>query len=245
MATRIAAHTTGCGQLLDPNTDNRSTIHAPRASGPINREVNFQRELTSAHRRPPLTQAATPVIRLATAADLPYVVSLQKRFTDELGFLPATALQEWIDRGHVTLALENGDPCAYVVTRERVQSARWCRPLSQLAVQMDAQRRSIGLALLDRVARRAQTQLLEGLQCWVASDIDAIEFFKAAGFTAICSRKPQNARRRDLILFRRSLQPFEPANFWTPPAVAGCRPQRIPGRPDQPLIAYRRPAPAP
>lgn len=196
----------------------------------------FHRELTSKHRKPPYKQAADVVIRLATLADLPYLISLQKRFTNQLGFMPAKAFEEWINGDHVELAMENGDPAGYILTRERVNSARWCRPLTQVAVQVDAQRRSVGLALLDRVARRATQELLEGLQCWVAADIAAVDFFKAAGFTAICSRAPRNARRRTLILFRKSLQPFDNSDFFSPPRVAGCRPTLLRGTTATPLL---------
>lgn len=179
---------------------------------------------------------AVPKIRVAKAADLRFVVALQRRFTNELGFLPAVALAEWIARGHVHLVEENGDPAGYVVSRPRVNSARWCRPLTQVAVSMDAQRRHLGLALVDHVAERARTELLEAMQCWVAADIEAVDFFQAANFSTVAIRRPLNARQRPLILMRRSLQQFEPADFHKPPAVAGCRPTRIAGTPAEPLI---------
>jgi ribosomal protein S18 acetylase RimI-like enzyme len=176
---------------------------------------------------------------------LAYVVALQKRFTDQLGFMPRAALVEWIERRTVHVVEENGDPAGYILARERVNSARWCRPLTQVAVAMDAQRRRLGFALLRRVADLAKTELLEGLQCWVAQDIEAVDFFNAAGFIHVATRKPENARRRPLMLFRAALQHFEPGDFWTAPAVAGCRPSRIPGTPAAPLFTARRQPPKP
>jgi hypothetical protein len=46
----------------------------------------------------------------AIPADLAYVVALQKRNGDAVGFIPRAALAEKIERNQVLLARENGDP---------------------------------------------------------------------------------------------------------------------------------------
>lgn len=201
--------------------------------------MRFHFELTSARRTPPKKVPAEPTIRIASLADLPYVVSLQKRFTNELGFLPTAALSAWIERSCVLLVEENGDPAGYVVQRPRLNTARWCRPLTQVAVAMDAQRRHLGLALLRRVATDAHRELLEGLQCWVAADIEAVDFFTSANFEVIARRRPRNVRGRELLLMRASLQPFKPANFSTIPPIAGCRPSRILVNANEPIFVGR------
>ncbi len=180
----------------------------------------------SCRRHPPLDVS----IRIARAADRCFIDSLQKRFSNQLGFLPDQALREYIDASRVLLALENGEPAGYVITRPRLNSARWCRPLTQVAVCMDAQRRHIGLQLLDRVSLDAHNDLLEGLQCWVRDGIDAVAFFKTADFSLIGTRDSENARGRRLLLFRKPLQRFLPHGFTNPPTVAGCIPRRTAGQ---------------
>lgn len=197
----------------------------------------FLREFTKTCRRRPLTQPGQSHIRTATATDLNYVVHLQKKYTDQLGFLPTAALDAWINRNCVKIIEENGHPAGYILARHRLNSARWCRPLTQVAVAMDAQRRHNGLELLRSVATDAYGQLFEALQCWVAADIEAVQFFTAAGFVQIGERRPQNARQRPLLLFRYSLQPNQPADFYKLPAIAGARPRRLIGTPAEPLFA--------
>jgi N-acetylglutamate synthase-like GNAT family acetyltransferase len=203
----------------------------------------FDYTLTSRRRKAPAKCSAEPIVRLATTADLSFILHLQRRFTNEVGFLPTAALEDWIDRRAVVLVEENAEPAGYAVVRPRVNSARWCRPVSQIAVAMDARRRHLGFALLAHVARHAQADLLEAIQCWTATDLEAVDFFKTAGFSIVATRSPQNVRRRSLHLMRASLQDFLPANFFTTPRVAGCRPTRIVGTPAEPLVCGRRNAP--
>lgn len=239
MASLIGADTTPSGRHLYPNTDKSNAAHADCSRRPINFCMMFHRSLSSRHRRAPLQTAATPFIRTATVADLHFIVHLQKKYTNELGFLPTAALVEWLEASAITIVEENGDPAGYVLARRRVNSARWCRPLTQVAICLDARRRHLGAALLDSVAAQAQNELLEGLQCWVAADIEAVDFFTSQGFQITATRAPDNARRRPLHLMRRSLQHFTPNGFYDPPRVAGCRPAIITGTPAEPLHVHR------
>lgn len=174
--------------------------------------------------------APEPVIRIATAADLPFVLQLQKKFSDQLGFLPSAALAQYIDWQRVHLVLENDVPAGYVLTRKNLRSARWCRPIIQTAVALDAQRRHNGIALVNHVSADSFRELQLGLQIWIAEDIEAVDFFRIAGFRRIVSRDSKNARGRRLVLMRKPLQPFLPGDFFTPPPVAGCRPTRTIGQ---------------
>jgi N-acetylglutamate synthase-like GNAT family acetyltransferase len=193
-------------------------------------------DATPRRRRAPERSTSVPSIRPATLADLPYVLNLQKRYTNEVGFLPTAAISAWIERGGVQLVLENNDPAGYVIARPRLNTARWCRPLSQVAVAMDAQRRHLGLALVRHVEQLAYGDLLEATQCWVADDIEAGDFFRAAGFVPIATRTPQNRRQRSLTLMRHALQSSTPADFFTIPPIAGCRPRRILNDPRRPIL---------
>ena len=85
------------------------------------------------------------VVVVATPADLAYVVELQKRNGEAVGFIPRAALSEKIDRGQIHLTTENGEPAGYLHHGSlAVPEVR----IFQAAVQYDARRRHHGLALL-------------------------------------------------------------------------------------------------
>src|SRR5215218_3775502 len=96
-----------------------------------------------------------PVDRIlpATPADLAYVVALQKRNGEALGFIPRAALSEKIDLGRIWLATENGDPAGYLHHGSlAVPEVR----IFQAAIQYDARRRHHGLALVANLMSRAR-----------------------------------------------------------------------------------------
>lgn len=129
--------------------------------------------------------AAGPV-RAATPADLAYVVALQKRNGEALGFIPRAALAEKIDLGRIWLARENGDPAGFLHHGSlAVPEVR----VFQAAVQYDARRRHLGLALVaDLVARaRAAGGRAVSLRC--LDFLDANDFWTAAGFSLV-AREP-------------------------------------------------------
>src|SRR5437762_2871913 len=60
----------------------------------------------------PLSEAGD--VRRATPVDLPFVVALQKRDHEALGFIPRAALAEKIERDQLLLVRENGDPAGFL-----------------------------------------------------------------------------------------------------------------------------------
>lgn len=176
------------------------------------------------HVKPGRSQSS---IRTATISDLKFIDALQRKFSNHLGFLPREALVEYVNSGLVTLVEENGEPAGYLAARRRLRSQKWLRPITQAAVCLDAQRRHLGIALVDHVAAVAYGDLLEGLQLWIADDLQEVSFFTAAGFVIVGKREPQNARQRRLLLMRKSLNPWIHGDFYKLPTVAGCVPRRI------------------
>lgn len=118
--------------------------------------------------------AVTP----ANSADLSYIVSLSKRHAEEVGFLTTSAMQAYLDRGRVTMALENGDPCGYFLTGGMAPRIR----IFQACVQLDARGLKHGQSLLaDLITRAAQRggQLLT-LHC--RDGLESNGFWTACGF---------------------------------------------------------------
>ena len=127
--------------------------------------------------------AAVPVSP-ATPGDLSYVVHLQKRHAGALGFIPRVALREKIDLGRVWLARENGQPAGFLhhgsLARPEVR-------IFQAAIQYDARRRHMGLALVNDLVRRAAGAGAAGVSLRCLSFLDANEFWRAAGFRLLAT----------------------------------------------------------
>ena len=118
----------------------------------------------------------------ATPADLAYVVALQKRNHEALGFIPRAALSEKIDLGRIWLTRENGDPAGYLHHGSlAVPEVR----IFQAAVQYDARRRHHGLALVADLVERAREAGARGISLRCLDFLDANDFWTAAGFKRI------------------------------------------------------------
>jgi hypothetical protein len=125
---------------------------------------------------------ATGAVVRATPADLAYVVALQKRNHEALGFIPRAALSEKIDRGHLWLARENGEPAGYLHHGSlAVPEVR----VFQAAVQYDARRRHHGLALVADFVARAKAAGARAASLRCLDFLDANDFWTAAGFSLI------------------------------------------------------------
>ena len=130
--------------------------------------------------------AASGPVRCATPADLAYVVALQKRNGEALGFIPRAALSEKIDLGHIWLARENGDPAGFLHHGSlAVPEVR----VFQAAVQYDARRRHLGLALVADLVDRARAAGGRAVSLRCLDFLDANDFWTAAGFSLV-GREP-------------------------------------------------------
>jgi N-acetylglutamate synthase-like GNAT family acetyltransferase len=128
-----------------------------------------------------LEPAPAGVLR-ATPSDLSYVVHLQKQHHHALGFIPRVALQEKIDLGRIWLATENGEPAGFLhhgsLAGEEVR-------IFQAAVQYDARRRHLGLALVRHLLRRAAAAGARGVSLRCLSSLEANDFWRVAGFSLL------------------------------------------------------------
>lgn len=163
------------------------------------------------------------LIRTATARDMSFVLELQQRHSNALGFLPRAALDWYIDAGRLSLVLENGDPAGYIVGRDKLRWNIALRPITQAAIDYSAQRRHHGLRLVARAALDAREAGQMAIQAMCREDLDSNAFWKAAGFEEIGRYAPQTARQKNMICWRLRLTNFTPAWFNIMPPVAGWR----------------------
>lgn len=166
-------------------------------------------------------------LRIAGPGDLQYVIALSKKFTNEIGFLPRAALDWYLQNSRITFALENGEPCGFILGRKSLRWNRSLRPITQAAIQFDAQRRSHGLAVVQHTADMALLAGQQALQAMCRDGLDSNEFWQIAGFIKIGSYLPGNARAKQINCWRKPLQHNRPAWFEVMPPVAGWKGKRV------------------
>jgi hypothetical protein len=162
-------------------------------------------------------------IRTGNVSDVTFLDHLQTKYKGCLGYFPKVALEAYLNTGLVTVATENNDNAGYLLGKDYLRYQPGIRPIFQAAVAMDAQRRHLGLALLDQLILKAKAASQQVIQANCAADIEAIEFWKAAGFQAIVAMQPDTYRARPIITWRLCVSETLPTWFWTPPARAGWR----------------------
>ena len=136
----------------------------------------------------PKHQPSPANIRLATQRDRSYMTHLAKQFPVALGFIPDSAVQTLIDARSVWVAREAGQHAGYILARPRLSTSPTVRPIIQACVDFSAQRRHIGIALLDALANDARDQRISVLTAWCRSELAANEFWRSAGFREIATR---------------------------------------------------------
>ncbi len=125
--------------------------------------------------------------KLTAEALLKYVVSLQAKHREELGFLPRLALSEYVDRGQVWPSFENGDVVGYCLFYDGRNGHGPVRhpdvlKVHQVCTQYDARNLWRAAGLIGSVIRRAEQGGFRWVTARVAQEIDANGFWRAMGF---------------------------------------------------------------
>lgn len=192
--------------------------------------VQVTSERRALFRPTPISQAcpdpADTKVCVATSRHQGIVLDLQRKFSNQLGFIPTPATLWYIESGNVGIAHENGEACGFLLGRPAFRYQPLLRPITQAAIAMDAQRRHHGLALLAALEARALKAGQLALQCCCAEDLDANEFWAIAGFVPIDLLIPNNARGRAICVWRKQLTHTAPSWFFTPPPRTGHQAKR-------------------
>ena len=123
---------------------------------------------------------------------LPYVLDLEKKHFEEIGFIPKPSLERYRDAEQLWVADENGDPCGFLVWGNGWPVLR----VYQVCIQYDAKRRLHGAALIGRLLNKAEREGYDRISCWVADDIPANDFWEAMGFRKAGERQGGKKRGR-------------------------------------------------
>lgn len=146
----------------------------------------------------------TSIVRVAPDR-LNFELSLAKKFTEQIGFLPKPAMLKYAEHHGVYRAHENHEPCGFVVASFDVPSNPATCRIYQACIAHDAQRRRHGLALIDHVCQIARARGLATATCWCLEDLPANLFWRDAGFTDIGLTTGGSKRRANLIGWARPL----------------------------------------
>lgn len=96
-------------------------------------------------------------IRRATVADLPKLVWISKRYTEELGFVPINHLREALKRDELLIADPSGAFCIYHARKDG-----W-NVIYSVVVPISARGRGVGRALLGAIPLPQRLKCPDGL----------------------------------------------------------------------------------
>lgn len=163
----------------------------------------------------------TPRLRVGNLADLKFCDSLQTKFKGCLGYFSKTALEHYISKNRVMIGEENEDHAGYILGAQRLRYNPMIRPIFQAAVAMDAQRRHLGLQLVQQTIDDAKIAGQQVVQANCAAELEANHFWEAAGFQCIFAQTPPTKSARIILTWRYSIDQQKPTWFTNPPTRAG------------------------
>lgn len=143
---------------------------------------------------------------MATAADLSFVLDLARKHAEQVGFIPAQGMANYVDRHAIDLAMENQDPAGYLLAKHKCPDLPGVTQIHQAAVCYDARRRAIGLELVKSTRRRSAAAGNGLMQLWCRGDLEANAFWLAAGFTPTGLRAGGTARNVPHVLWRMQIK---------------------------------------
>jgi hypothetical protein len=147
-------------------------------------------------------------IRRATLPDLKFIIDIQRRFTDQIGFLPKCKTEKSIYFGNVFLGNINGQEAGFLLYEPKLSCQPTTAIIVQAAIRMDAQRQTVGLHLVKNLCNLAYYNDSTVIQASCREDLEANIFWKAAGFTAIATRPGGKRRNFNIIIWRKQLRLF-------------------------------------
>lgn len=137
-----------------------------------------------------------PPVRIATTADLRFIVDLQKRWSNALGFLPRCTHSRYIDARRVIVIEENDTPagfCNWTCTRNGLIR------LPQVAIHPDLLNNGLGSNLVKHLMQYALSHNATTLRLTSRERLDCNNVWPKIGFKPTAIFTPQNARHLPLI----------------------------------------------
>jgi hypothetical protein len=161
-------------------------------------------------------------IRPAAMSDLPFIDSLQKLHSKQVGWMPTKQLEERIKAGHVLLAEDEATTrIGYCIACDRYMKREDCGIIYQMNVLPGRQRGFVGATLLKAQFERSAY----GCRlycCWCAQDIAANRFWEAMGFIPLAYRAGSREKGRVHIFWQRRIRAGDGTTpYWFPSQTSG------------------------
>lgn len=164
-------------------------------------------------------------IRYGKPTDLPYLIHLQKQWSQNVGFLPSSAFKRYLSTNQVLLVNEGGLEAGYLIWTFRHDGLV---RIPQVAISPELLRTTLGSRIMNSITRSARSHSCSIIRLTSRSDLAANKFWPLFGFTptAVIARPTT----RGLPLIEWTLQLTDAATIAHLLATGG-RPYRLGKRP--------------
>lgn len=140
------------------------------------------------------------VFKCAGIEDLKYIVSLEHKNKESLGFLPRMAIEQRILKRTVVLGSLNGDPFGYLLYDQRGNDVN----ILQACIQYDARRKLYGAAMYQWSVAVWNAEFVR-LKC--AADLESNIFWKEMGLVCVAVVKGGSRRQRKINIWHHYITP--------------------------------------
>jgi GNAT superfamily N-acetyltransferase len=145
-------------------------------------------------------------VRAALLSDLTFIDGLRRSNSEAVGFVPLSGYRDELEgrrNGRILIVEDNAEQVGFAYTTFGAGLLR----MAQVVVREDARRRERATALVDAAIDVGLRRGAREIACRVAADLDAMDFWKAVGFTFLRRTQGGNRRGRELAVFRRPISP--------------------------------------
>lgn len=145
-------------------------------------------------------------IRPGVMSDVPFLDSLQKMHTKQVGWMPTAQFEGKIKLGHVIIAEdEQKTPLGYCIGSDQYFKRDDVGIIYQMNIVPDRQRGLIGARLVKAMFDRAAWGC-KLFCCWCAQDIEANYFWESLGFVPLAFRAGSRGKGRVHIFWQRRIR---------------------------------------
>ncbi len=153
--------------------------------------------------------------------DVPFLDSLQKLHTKQVGWMPTAQFEGKIKLGHVLIAESNGERVGYCIGNDQYFKRDDVGIIYQVNVMPGRQRGLIGASLLKAQFERSAYGC-KLYCCWCAQDIAANRFWEAMGFVPLAFRAGSEKKSRIHIFWQKRVRQGDTTTpWWFPSKTTG------------------------
>lgn len=159
--------------------------------------------------RPLVTKKTTTIdptlvrsIRMAKASDIVFVNDLQRRWSNNIGFLPKAALEQKIEAHKCLLVFENDEPAGYLNWSDNRKGAVH---VTQVAIDPELLRTTLGTKIMRTIERSAVKGGCSIIRLCSRSNLSANFFWPELGFTTTAVFQRNSRRGLPLIEWTKPL----------------------------------------